>query len=122
MRIFTTASNASWGLGESVVSGAVTPDTYVIRKADLAVVSRAIAEKRRMTVPAPVGTHEVPVPRQNQRAPSLDDGQVVELTRLGMALESAMGWAVDLECAYRGQDLYLLQCRPITTLGNVWPW
>ena len=109
--------NAGWGLGESIVSGTVTPDTYVIRKSDLAVVSRAIAEKRRMTVLAPTGTHEVPVPRRHQRTPSVDDGQVVELARLGIALESAMGWPVDIECAYCGRDLYLLQCRPITTLG-----
>jgi pyruvate,water dikinase len=95
----------------------VTPDTYVIRKSDLAVVSRAIAEKRRMTVLAPAGTQEVLVPRQQQKAPSIDDGQVVELARLGIALESAMGWPVDIECAYCGRDLYLLQCRPITTLG-----
>jgi pyruvate,water dikinase len=109
--------NAGWGLGESIVSGTVTPDTYVIRKADLVMVSRAIAEKRRMTVLAPTGTQEVLVPRQQQRAPSIDDAQVVELARLGIALESAMGWPVDIECAYHGRDLYLLQCRPITTLG-----
>ncbi len=109
--------NAGWGLGESIVSGTVTPDTYVIRKSDLAVVSRDIAEKRRMTVLAHEGTKEVPVPRRQQRAPSIDDGQVVELARLGIALESVMGWPADLECAYRGRELYLLQCRPITTLG-----
>jgi len=110
--------NAGWGLGESIVSGTVTPDTYVIRKADLAVVSRAIAEKCCMTVLAPTGTHEVPVPQKHQRAPSVDDSQVIELARLSLALESAMGWPVDIECAYRGRDLYLLQCRPITTLGS----
>ena len=108
--------NAGWGLGESIVSGTVTPDTYVIRKSDLAVVSRDIAEKHRMTVLAHEGTHEVPVPRRQQRAPSIDDSQVVELARLGVALESAMGWPVDIECAYRGRELYLLQCRPITAL------
>lgn len=109
--------DASWGLGESVVSGTVTPDTYVIRKVDLTVVSRTIAEKRRMTVLAPVGTHEVPVLRQWQKAASLNDDQITELTRLGIALESTMGWPVDIECAYHGRNLYLLQCRPITTLG-----
>lgn len=77
----------------------------------------AIADKRRMTVLAPAGTYEVPVPRRQQRTPSLDDGQVVALARLGMALESAMGWPVDIECAYRGCALSLRQCRPITTLG-----
>ena len=52
--------NAGWGLGESIVRGTVTPDTYVIRKSDLAVVSRAIAEKRRMTVLAPAGSRRPP--------------------------------------------------------------
>src|SRR5262245_10344267 len=109
--------NAGWGLGESIVRGTVTPDTYVIRKSDLAVVCRDIAEKRHMTILAPTGTHEVPVPHKHQRAPSMDDSQVIESARLSLALESAMGWPVDIECAYRGRDLYLLQCRPITTLG-----
>jgi len=111
--------NASWGLGESLVSGTVTPDTFVIRKADLAVVSRDIAEKRRMTVLAHEGTQEVPVPRKQQTAPSLNDGHVVKLAWLALALESAMGWPVDLECAFQSQELYLLQCRPITTLGTL---
>ena len=62
--------NAGWGLGESIVSGTVTPDTYVIRKSDLAVVSRAIAEKRRMTVLAPAGTQEVLVPRSSRGPPA----------------------------------------------------
>jgi len=109
--------NAGWGLGESIVHGTVTPDTYVLRKSDLVVVSRDIAEKRRMTVLVQKGTQEVPVPHRRRRAPSIDDGQAVELAHLGIALESTMGWPVDIECAYRGQDLYLLQCRPITTLG-----
>lgn len=108
--------NASWGLGESIVSGTVTPDTYIVRKSDLAMGFRDIAEKRRMTVLAQQGTHEVSVPCRHERTPSIDDGQVVELARLSIALETAMGWPVDIECAYRGRDLYLLQCRPITTL------
>jgi pyruvate,water dikinase len=70
-----------------------------------------------MTVLAHAGTQEVPVPHQQQKVPSIDDGQVVELTRLAMALETTMGWPVDIECAYQGQELHLLQCRPITTLG-----
>jgi len=109
--------NASWGLGESIASGTVTPDTYIVRKSDLAIGFRDIAEKRRMTVLAQQGTDEVPVPCRNQKTPGIDDGQVLELARLSMALETAMGWPVDIECAYRGRDLYLLQCRPITTLS-----
>src|SRR5262249_16050022 len=47
---------ASWGLGESIVGGTVTPDTYVVRKADLAVTARRIADKRHMTVVVQGGT------------------------------------------------------------------
>jgi phosphoenolpyruvate synthase/pyruvate phosphate dikinase len=109
--------NASWGLGESLVGGMVTPDTYVVRKSDLAVVSRNIADKQRMAVFARQGTQEAPVPRQQRNVPAIDDGQVTEMTRLSITLESVMGWPVDIECAYQEGELYLLQCRPITTLG-----
>jgi pyruvate,water dikinase len=109
--------NAVWGLGESIASGTVTPDTYVVCKSDLAIASRIVAEKGRATVLAYTGSHEVPVPRRRQRVPSIDDGQVVELARLGVALEFTMGWPVDIECSYRGGELYVVQCRPITTLG-----
>ena len=109
--------NASWGLGESVVGGTVTPDTYRVRKADLTIAARQLAEKRRMTVLVPGGTREVAVPRLLRARPALGDERVVELARLGRSLEAATGGPVDLECAYAGGQLYVLQCRPITTLG-----
>jgi pyruvate,water dikinase len=55
--------NASWGLGESIVGGTVTPDMFVVRKSDVAVISRVLADKQHMTVSAPGGTREVDVPR-----------------------------------------------------------
>jgi len=61
----------------------------------------------------------VPVPRERQKAPVLDEEQVGELAGLSMILESEMGWPVDIECAFQGRELYLLQCRPITTLGVI---
>ncbi|MBI3967120.1 MAG: PEP/pyruvate-binding domain-containing protein [Chloroflexi bacterium] len=151
--------NASWGLGESVVGGTVTPDAYVVRKHDLAVVSRQIADKRRMTVAVSLapphhdgatagrpdsgiaggteapsgypgrrtdearseweaGTREVDVPRLLRLERTLDDRQATEMAELALALESEMGWPVDVECAFAGGALYLLQCRPITTLAR----
>jgi pyruvate,water dikinase len=110
--------NASWGLGVSVVGGTVTPDTYVVRKTDLALLSCQIAEKHRMTVPVPGGTREVAVSRLLRARRTLDEGQVVEVARLGLVLEENMGRPVDVECAYQGADLYLLQCRPITALST----
>lgn len=108
--------NASWGLGESIVGGTVTPDTFIVRKSDLAITSRTIAEKQRMTVSASGGTQEVDVPRFLRSEASLNDKQAVEMAKLALTLEETMEHPVDIECAYAGGELYLLQCRPITTL------
>jgi pyruvate,water dikinase len=110
--------NASWGLGESVVSGTVTPDALVVSRDDLAVRERAIADKRRMTVAVPGGTREVPVPGRLARVPAIADAQARAAAELAVALEREMGWPVDLELAWAGPDVFLLQCRPITTLST----
>jgi pyruvate,water dikinase len=109
--------NASWGLGESIVSGTVTPDTYVIRKSDMAVVAKHLSEKRRMTVSAAFGTREVEVPRALRGKAAVDDVQIREMANLAITLQSHHGWPVDVECAYHAGHLYLLQCRPITTFA-----
>jgi phosphoenolpyruvate synthase/pyruvate phosphate dikinase len=110
--------NASWGLGESIVGGTVTPDTYLVSKADMRNVSRRIAEKGRMTVIASGGTREVEVPRFLRGQPALRENQVMEMAHLAMTLETRMGHPVDVECAYQAGRVYLLQCRPITTLAG----
>ncbi len=110
--------NSSWGLGESLVGGTVTPDTYVVRKVDTRIISRHIAEKRQMTVLVPGGTREVEVPRVLRAEPTLTDAQVAEMARLAVGLEERMGHPVDVECAWHDGKLYLLQCRPITTLSG----
>jgi pyruvate,water dikinase len=108
---------ASWGLGESIVGGTVTPDTYRLRKADMAIVGHQVADKARMTVAVPGGTREVGVPQMLRRQASLKPRQVVAIGRLAQRLEDRFGWPVDIECAFARDQLYLLQCRPITTLG-----
>jgi pyruvate,water dikinase len=108
--------NASWGLGESIVGGTVTPDTFIVRKSDLAIVQHIIADKQCMTVPVPGGTHEVQTPRFLRNTSSLNDEQVIEMAKLALTLEVTMAHPVDIECAYAESELYLLQCRPITTL------
>ena len=108
--------NANWGLGESIVGGTVTPDSFIVRKSDLAVTSRVIADKHHMTVSASRGTHEVDVPRSIRMQSCLNDEQIIEMTKLALTLEATMGYPVDVESAYADGKLYLLQCRPITTL------
>src|SRR5688500_18315178 len=70
--------NASWGLGESIVGGTVTPDTFVVRKPGV-IVLRDIADKECMTVLAEEGTREAEVPAEMRHAPALTDEQIVEM-------------------------------------------
>ena len=109
--------NAAFGLGESVVSGTVTPDAIVVGRHDLAVRDHAVADKRAMTVAVPGGgTREVPVPGCLRTRPAVDAAQARAAARLAAALERETGGPVDIEVAWAGSDLFLLQCRPITTL------
>ncbi len=109
--------NASWGLGESIVGGTITPDTYRVSKVDMVVLSRHISEKRHMTVAGDAGTPEVEVPSFLRSRAALDDEQAIEMAQLGRSLDDASGRPVGIECEFRSGRLYLLQCRPITTLG-----
>jgi pyruvate, water dikinase len=112
---------ASWGLGESLVSGTVTPDTWMVRKAGLEVEEERIGAKERMTVAVAGGTREVAVPRLLRERASLSKAQVAELAEFAVGLEEKMDRPVDIETAFAGDLLYLLQCRPITTLGEPSP-
>lgn len=108
---------ASWGLGESLVGGTVTPDSWVIRKDTLEIIDERVADKRRLTVALDGGTREVDTPRLLREQPALSTEQVRELAQLSIRLEETMDWPVDVECAFSDGHVYLLQCRPITTLG-----
>ena len=110
---------ASWGLGESVVSGTVTPDTWVVRKSDLGVKEERIGAKERMTVAVTGGTREVTAPRLLRERASLSRAQVTELAKLAVELEVKISRPVDIETAYAREELFLLQCRPITTLDEI---
>ncbi len=108
--------NSSWGLGESIVGGTVSPDTFVVSKQDLSITESRISEKDCMTVMVPGGTKEVSVPRFMRSQPTISEEQAVSMAKLAIGLEEKMGWPVDVESAFKGDELYLLQCRLITTL------
>jgi len=110
--------NAAFGLGESIVGGTVTPDEWALTRPSLHVTRRTIADKRRMTVRAPGGSREVDVPAPLRRMASISDEQAQDAAALALRLENELGFPVDLELAWTGSDLHLLQCRPITTLAQ----
>jgi pyruvate,water dikinase len=71
-----------------------------------------------MTIAVEGGAREVDVPRRMRGQSSLSIDQVQEVARLGQRLEALNGWPVDVEFAFAAGQLYLLQCRPITTLDG----
>ncbi|HZB09739.1 MAG TPA: PEP/pyruvate-binding domain-containing protein, partial [Rubrobacter sp.] len=108
--------SAAWGLGESVVSGSVTPDSILVEKGSGRVLSRETANKVLMTVYTEVGTAERPVPEALHRLPVLDDETAAKLSRYGTAIEHTYGTPQDIEWALAGGEFFIVQSRPITAL------
>jgi rifampicin phosphotransferase len=108
--------SAAWGLGESVVSGSVTPDSIVVEKQSGRVLSRETSDKQVMTVYSESGTEERPVPEARRRQPVLDDGAAAELARYGKRIEVHYGIPQDIEWALAGGEFFIVQSRPITAL------
>lgn len=108
--------NANFGLGESIVGGLATPDTWILKRPELSTRSFVLGAKEDMTILTDEGTREAPVLRTLRGRPCLRDAEVRRLAELAVRLEATMGCPVDLECAFQGDQLYLLQCRPITAL------
>jgi len=108
--------NAAWGLGEAIVSGRVTPDTFVFHKPDGAIVSQQIASKETMTVRTAEGTREEPVPAAKRKQPALQPKQAADLAGLGIEIEKLYGQAMDIEWALAERQIFILQARPVTAL------
>jgi pyruvate,water dikinase len=110
---------SNWGLGESVVSGRSMNDYFVLDKATLEIRQRKIAPKTVMVVMDAAkgsGRCELPVPPDRAKVPTLSDSQLLELVRTGKAIEEHYGFEVDVEWAYQGDKLYILQARKIRDL------
>ena len=110
----------SWGLGESVVSGDVTPDNYQVDKKDNDIINVTISDKKVMYTNDENGTSvkvEVPEEKRNERV--LSDEELIELTEMGKRVQAHYGEPMDTEWAFERDNLFLLQARPITTLGDV---
>ena len=105
---------SNWGLGESVVSGAITPDSFHISRETGEVLERNIATKREMVTAAGVGE----VLSEKQDVPSLTDAQLTVLTQLGMQVEAFYGQPMDIEWALADAQFVLLQARHITTFSE----
>ena len=109
----------SWGLGEAVVSGSVSPDKYVFDNRSEKVVDRLIATKNiEIVSDGENGTKVVDVGEDRRDAPVLSDDEVSRLASFGNIAETHYGVPQDVEWAIVAHDIYILQSRPITTIGS----
>ena len=112
--------DSSWGLGEMVVSGEVTPDNFLIDKVMMHIINRIISDKHEELVPSGHGTvirKEVEAERRN--SPSLSDEELIQVATLAKAAHKHYGtvqdieWAIDADLP-AGSNVLLLQSRPET--------
>jgi rifampicin phosphotransferase len=106
---------ASFGLGEALVSGLVNPDVYKVRDGE--VVAKAVATKQLAIHASPAGgTDERAIEPERQQQPALTDAQVVRLAQLGRRIEAHFGRPQDIEWCLVDDGFQIVQSRPITTL------
>jgi pyruvate,water dikinase len=106
---------ASFGLGEALVSGRVNADVYKVRDGDI--IAKAVAAKQRAIYASPAGgTREQPIEPAQQEQPALTDAQVVQLAELGRRIEAHFGGPQDIEWCLVDDGFQIVQSRPITTL------
>jgi rifampicin phosphotransferase len=106
---------ASFGLGEALVSGLVNADVYKVRDGE--VVAKAVATKRRAVHASPAGgTQERTIEAERQEQPALTDAQVVRIAQLGRRVEAHFSRPQDIEWCLVDDGFEMVQSRPITTL------
>jgi phosphohistidine swiveling domain-containing protein len=114
--------NAAWGLGEAIVSGAVTPDSVTVNKQKRRVIRRETAEKLAMTVRTESGVSEQPVPDPLKKKEVLTNKQAIELTHYGAQIEALYEMPMDIEWTLADGKFAIVQARPITSLPDVLEW
>lgn len=118
--------NASWGLGEAIVSGSVSPDEYIVNKDSKEISEKHIAEKTTMIIKSEeeVGIVEVNVGKylgfEKVNEQCLTNDEILKLVDYGIKIEDMYGSYQDIEWAFdeEAKELYILQARPITTLKD----
>ena len=119
----STVIEAVFGLGEAIVSGLVTPDMYLVDKASGAILERRVVGQEQELVRRPDAArgeeqcHWVPVPFDRRFRPKLSDEEAGELAATGRRIEAHFGCTQDIEWAWADGTFWIVQARPVTSLG-----
>jgi len=107
---------AGYGLGETVVSGQITPDTYRIDKERMEIVDKKISRQQWMLIKLKDKNERVTIKADVQERQKLTDTEILDLAKIATKIEQHYNYPQDLEYAVEKDNLYIVQSRPITTL------
>ena len=107
---------AGWGLGEAIVGGQITPDTYVIDKVKNKIIEKYSSTQEMMIDRVGNETKEISVPEDKKDKQKLTDLEIMELAEICKKIENHYGKPQDIEWARENSTFYIVQSRPITTL------
>ncbi|MHC0036657.1 PEP/pyruvate-binding domain-containing protein [Pseudoneobacillus sp. C159] len=109
---------ATWGLGEALVSSKISPDRWILDDESGRVIEQIIGTKVWEVSPSEEGVITIPICDERSKRPVLDGKQLLELYRIGKKLANYYSYPVDLEWSFDEDQLYLLQARPISMGGR----
>ena len=110
---------AGYGLGESIVGGEVTPDTYDVDKSKMTVTKKRIStQKWKYVRGADGGCVKEDIPSGEDKKQKIEDRRVLEIAEIGRQVEIHYQRPMDMEWCIEDGKVYLVQARPITAVGN----
>ncbi len=110
---------AGFGLGEAIVSGQITPDSYVVEKEPRNILDINVSSQTRALYRVETGGNEwIDVAEPKASSQVLTEAQISEFADLIMKIENHYGFPCDIEWAFEKGRFYIVQSRPITTLSE----
>lgn len=110
---------AGFGLGEAIVSGSITPDSYVVEKEPRRIIDINVSTQPRALYRVETGGNEwIGVPEPKASSQVLTKKQILKFADLIMKIENHYGFPCDIEWAFEKGKFYIVQSRPITTLSK----
>jgi pyruvate,water dikinase len=108
-----------WGLGEMIVQGSVTPDRYIVQKETFKILSKEISDQSVQLIKEGLETKETKVPQKLIGKQKIADDEVIILAKYADKLQKHYYFPQDIEWAKEKGKLYIVQTRPVTTLGVI---
>lgn len=108
---------AGYGLGEAIVSGSITPDSYVVEKEPRSILDTNVSEQKRGLFRRGAGNEWKEIESSEWKKQKLSNEQISELSNIILNIENHYAFPCDIEWAFEGGKFYIVQSRPITTLS-----